>query len=437
MVPFKFVHAADLHLDSPFQGLAGLPAAVRACLKQSTFEALGNLVELAIRERVDFVLVAGDVYDLADRSLRAQLRFQKAALRLQEAGIALYLVHGNHDPADGRAARLQWPDNVTVFGTDRVETVNVLLRDGRRAAQLHGISYPTAAVTDNYAKRFPVPADRSCYQIGLLHTNVEGEEGHANYAPCTRQDLERAGMNYWALGHVHTRRTLGEAPWIVYPGNAQGRSIRETGAKGCYVVEVAEDGQAALTFHAVDAVRWERLAVDIERLQTEEELREAVRQAMEQARAAADGRPVVVRLELTGRGPLHPVLQRGHALKELLEELREGEVPSAAGDGWTEEGPAGPFVWLESVRVRTGVPADLARLAAEDSFAGDLVRLADSLLDDEEAFEAFCREALAPLGQQSKLAGLLGELPGEERAGWLRAAREMALDSLLDEEGTA
>ena len=202
MKGFRFLHAADLHLDSPFKGLSEPPPAIARVIRDAALSALDRLVQTALEEQVDFVLIAGDVYDLRDRSLRAELRFLQAVERLQEAGIGVYVVHGNHDPLDGRRAALKWPDNVYFFAADQVESIIAHSRDGHPVARIHGISYPTASVTRPLAPLFQA-VDEPLYQIGLLHCNVDANRAHANYAPCSLEDLLRTRMDYWALGHVH------------------------------------------------------------------------------------------------------------------------------------------------------------------------------------------------------------------------------------------
>lgn len=446
MKRFRFIHGADLHLDSPFAGMTEIPPAIRKVLRQSTFTALNRLVALAIRVKADFVLLAGDVYDLADRSLRAQIRFQKAMAALAEHGISAYIVHGNHDPADGRAARLTWPPSVHFFSHGEVECVPVVTPDREHVANVYGISYPTAAVGDNYALRFRREG-HGPYHIGLLHTNVDSDAGHADYAPCTKEQLARAGMDYWALGHVHGRRVLHEAPHIVYPGNLQGRSIRETGEKGCYVVDVTEEGETLLTFHPLDAVRWLRIPVSIEGAVSEQELKERLEGGLEEARGASGGRPAIVRLELTGRGPLHRIVQSGAYLAELVSELRENEAERVSGSYLYETGNLGDessseadFVWIESVRVSTGLDIDWELLASQKSFLGDLIRFSGELGEDDGQLREFAAECLAPLLNHGKAAKVLAGDNGGNGLDpavldeWLKAAAEMAVDFLADEE---
>ncbi|TXK85985.1 DNA repair exonuclease [Paenibacillus sp. N3.4] len=417
MKRLRFMHAADLHLDSPFKGMSALPERIRERVRESTFGALKELVALAIQEQVDFVLISGDIYDLSDRSLRAQIRFQKAMEQITAQSIPVYVIHGNHDPEDGRAAKLDWPSNVHFFASEHVETVQVAKPGRGVIAQIHGISYRSAAETDNLAVRYKKGNEPVC-QIGLLHTNVDGDPGHDNYAPCSKQDLLDAGMDYWALGHVHTGRVLHERPAIVYPGNLQGRSIRETGPRGCYLVEMQENGQADLTFQALDRVRWFKQPLSVAGIQTEQELKDYLGEQLERIRIEADGRDAVVRIVLEGRGAVHALLRKGRAIEELLAELRE------------DESERSPFVWVESIEDRTGSELDLQALQQEKSFIGDLLRLTESLRHDDAALADFARDALAALQNLPQAAGQPAAAEPEQLREWLRAAEELAADLL-------
>lgn len=433
MHPFRFLHAADLHLDSPFKGLAELPHAVRARIRESTFAALRRLVELAVAERVAFVVISGDVYDTADRSLRAQLRFQQAAAELAEHGIALLVAHGNHDPSSGAKASLAWPETVHFFRSDMVETVACRDSDGRVVAEVSGISYAKAAVTDDLSALFPQP-DGAVYAIGVLHTNVDGNGEHGNYAPSARARLVRSGHSYWALGHIHTRSVLHEEPFVVYPGNTQGRSVKETGDKGCYIVDVGADGSAELSFRSTAAVVWERRYVRIDGLRSEQELQERLEAEMAALLEQSSGRPVVVRLTLTGRGPLHAALRRGgHEggyAQELVAALREQQAAAAEREGE-------PFVWIESCRIQTGADLPMEQLLEQDSFVGDLLRLSERLMTEQAELLDFARGALAPMVGHLRAGKLLPLDDAETLRGWLAAARELALDELMSGDMSA
>ena len=311
MQPFRFVHAADLHIDSPFRGLRDIDRRIGDRLRESTFEAFDNLVNLCIDEQVDFLVIAGDIYDGADRSVRAQLRFRDGMRQLSEAGIAVYIVHGNHDPLDGWLSSVTWPESVHVFGADP-EWKTVRLNDEPLAA-IQGVSFPTREVRENLVAKFATPAKEheSLFTIGLLHCNVGGNPDHDNYAPCTLDDLKLTALDYWALGHVHTRQTLRKhSPAVVYPGNIQGRHPNEAGPRGCLMVSVSEDGSAETRFHAVDVVRWEPVEVDISEISSLDGLESAIQQRLDDLAVKAEGRDVVCSLSLVGRGPMHVELVR-------------------------------------------------------------------------------------------------------------------------------
>ncbi|MDF2814932.1 MAG: repair exonuclease [Paenibacillus sp.] len=427
MRAFRFMHAADLHLDSPFKGLSSLPQLIRETIRESTFQALWNLVDLAITEKVDFVVFAGDIYDGADRSLRAQLRFQRAVERLAERGIASYVVHGNHDPDDGRKAKLTWPDYVHFFSSKEVECKEALNSKGHVLAHVHGMSYATSSVKDNLAALYAIQR-KDVFNIGVLHGNVDGDAAHDNYAPCTLRQLSASGFQYWALGHIHSRRILSQSPWIVYPGNIQGRSVRETGAKGCCIVDVSETGQAQLQFHSVDQVRWSIERVSIEGLTSEQELRDELAVMLEHSAEQADGRLTVVRLIVEGRGPLHRILQSGSGLQELAGELREEQLRRLDRDEHSR------WVWLESIQLRTGLAIDRGQLLLQDGFLSDFLASTGALLENEHELEAYCLQALEPLLAHPKAGRLFAELLQEERVDWLKAAEELALGLIADEE---
>ncbi len=255
----RFLHAADLHLDSPFKGITDMPAARLAELRESTFAAYRSLITYAVRVKPDFVLLAGDIYDGEDRSLRAQLRFIQGLEQLKNADIPVFLSYGNHDHLAGSWARFEVPDNVTVFGPD-VESHTFTVR-GQQVA-VHGFSYRERHVSEAMIAHYPeAAADDRILHIGMLHGSIAGDETHAVYAPFSMKELLQKKYNYWALGHIHKRQLLHEEPPVVYPGNLQGRHRNEPGVKGFYDV-VLEGGSAALTFVAASTLRFEEIQVD-------------------------------------------------------------------------------------------------------------------------------------------------------------------------------
>jgi exonuclease SbcD len=415
---FRFLHCADLHLDSPFQGLGAVAPQVAEVLREATFQAFENVIDLAVERRVDFIVIAGDVYDGADRSLRAQLKFRDALDRAAERGIRSFVAHGNHDPLDGWEANLPMPTLVHRFGGE-VEQVPVV-RDGREIARVYGISFPTRDVRENLARRFR--RDREApFAVAVMHANVGGNPAFENYAPCSLADLADSGIDYWALGHVHARGDVSPArPLAVYPGNTQGRSIRETGPRGCYVVEV-DGGNVRREFVATDVVRWFAEPVDVAGLENEGQLIERLEETREEVRHRAEGRAAVVRLRVEGRGELHARLRRVDPERDLAERLRDRE--SARRD----------FVWIESIELATRPAADLAHRRQLPGFVGEFLRAAQALRDaDDPAGET--RALLEARPEHRLVAGAVAEFDTQVLAEILAEAEMLGLEHLLDDE---
>lgn len=357
---FQFLHAADIHLDSPLVGLEGKSDAPLDELRGATREALENLVQLAIDEAVAFVLLAGDLYDGPWKDYNTGLFFVRQVSRLQAAQIPVFLISGNHDAANAFAKKLRLPDNVHSFSTRKAET-RVLEQWG---VAIHGQGFATRVVTDDLAAGFP-PAEAGLVNIGLLHSSLTGRPGHEPYAPCTVEGLRNKGYQYWALGHVHTREVVAEDPWMVFPGNPQGRHARETGPKGCVLVTV-EDGEIAGTeFRALDVLRWADCAVDATDAADPQEVLDRVRQVLEEAVAAVEDRLLAARVSIEGACGAHGDLQR--MWNHWAQEIRA--VAAAVA-------PQG--LWIEKVQLRTRPKADLeAALARDDALGGFLRRIRD------------------------------------------------------------
>ena len=366
-------------------------------LRAATTEAWRSIVRTAIDEAVDFVLIAGDVFEISNPTLLGQTRFRDGLADLAAHRIRSYVVHGNHDPMDGKAwaASLEFPELTHRFGTAAGESV-VHHRDGQPVARIHGRSYPTAAVTDNYVSGFRGGAD-GLFEIGLLHTNVGDRPGHHNYAPCSVEDLRAAGMDYWALGHIHQPSVVLTDPPALYSGIPQGRDPGELGERGCWLVDVDASGRVTHRFVATDHVRWSPLNVDIREVETDEALRAACRGAVERAIAGADGRSLIVRLRLMGRGPMHATLRRTGYVADLRTLLNE------------ERSLAVPFAWVESIADDTVPDIDVdARRSAQD-FVGDFLRTvaearrSERTTDPEahEHWQRLLRETVAPLFEQA------------------------------------
>jgi DNA repair exonuclease SbcCD nuclease subunit len=421
MTRLRFIHAADLHLDSPFSGLRTLAPAIAGKLRDATFAAYDNIIDLCIREKVDALLVAGDVFDGADRSLRAQLKFVDGLDRLWKNGIRSFVCHGNHDPLNGWEARLTLPEGTHRFGAD-LEGIPVFKEDPNRAL-VYGISYPQREVRESLVPRFSA-VEPGPFTIGLLHANVDNNAAHEAYAPCTLSDLRRTAIDYWALGHVHTRQVLRpENPTVVYPGNPQGRHLNEPGARGVYLVEVSDSGHVSLDFHAMDVVRWAQLDVDISDLETEQALLDRIKGELVLRQNDADGRSVMFRLVLTGRGQLHLTLNRPSFVDDLFERVNAmGSQDSS-------------FLWCERIQTHTASGFDRNQQILRADFVGDLLRLCDETRGNAQVLDKL-REKLQELyGARNQGRYLRDNTPSDEELVELVASAEgICLDELLDED---
>lgn len=416
---FSFVHAADLHLDSPFRGITAESQTVAETLRSATFDAYDSLITLCIERKVDFLVIAGDVYDGADRSLRAQLRFRDGLAQLAEHGIRAYVVHGNHDPLDGWTSAIDWPKGVHIFSGDEVETVEVEL-GGQVAAAVSGISYRNRRESRKLVRHYE--ANRpGLFQIGLLHCNCGGNTAHEDYVPCQTTDLVQVGMDYWALGHVHTRGVLNEVPHIVYPGNTQGRNIRELAERGCYMVTVDSAVVVGLEFCPLQAVQWLTDQVSIDALDTIDALDRALMGAVEGLRERGGGCPVVCRLALTGRGPLYRELVRDDGITELQDRARESGLADT------------PFVWVQEIEMEARPAVDLAQLRDARDLLGQALLIGQEIQEAADLPQTL-QHTLAELFDDPRARKVLQPFSAEELKSLLSDAELLCVDMLTRDE---
>lgn len=385
----RFIHAADLHIDSPLRGLDRYDGAPVARLRTATRSAFERLIDKAIRERVDFLLLAGDIYDCDWQDFHTGLFFRGQLVRLERETIRVFIVQGNHDAQGVISKQLVLPPNVTVFSSRAAQTIRL---DDLSVA-IHGRSFPERAVDEDLVPSYPPPVP-GFFNIGLLHTSLTGRAGHDTYAPTDLPTLSTKGYDYWALGHVHAREVIAERPRIVFPGNLQGRHAKETGPKGCELVTV-EAGRVESEFVALDVVRWNQLIVSLDGVHRLEALGEAFRHAMEPVLTGAMDRLHAVRVTLTGATELHRV-----------EATQPGTLAAAMYGAAQDIGEA--EVWIEQVRLDLSTPLDRARTAQRQDAVGELVRLVDSIVGDESDLLRWA---------QAELGDLLGSLPQEVAAG--------------------
>jgi hypothetical protein len=414
---FRFIHAADPHLDSPLRGLEAHEGAPVAILRGATRKAFENLVNLAIDEAVNFVVIAGDLYDGDWKDYSTGLFFRGQMVKLQAKGIPVYLIAGNHDAASVISKKLTLPENVHVFSTRTAETMEV----PGLAAVIHGRGFPHRAVPENLAVDYPAAVPGK-FNLGLLHTSLTGRPDHDTYAPCSEQDLRNKGYAYWALGHIHQPEVISEDPWIVFAGNCQGRHARETGPRGCRLVTVKDSLEvASAEWRDLDVVRWQSVEVPLAGVENEAGAIKGIREALSGAVAAAEGRLLATRIHLTGATALHGSLHRDA-------QHWRAQVQALAQDFGEES------VWLERLRVGTRPVYDLAELAARDALTKTVLETLETATHHLPALPDDITEMLDVLPPELR-AEVAAEWDPDQRLALMEEVRAIILEALQTKGG--
>lgn len=350
-MPFRFVHTADIHLDSPLRSLALRDPDLAALVGGATRRAFENIVELCLEEQVDALMIAGDLYDGGQTSMKTALFLAGQLKRLDDAGVRTFIVRGNHDAESRITRELVLPEGVKAFG-GRGETVEI---EGSDVA-VHGVSFAKPKAPDSLVPKFKRPV-ADAFNIGLLHTSLAGAREHDPYAPCAVRDLVDHGFDYWCLGHVHKREVHHENPYVVMPGMPQGRYIDEAGPKSATLVHVADDGAVECTERPVNVVQFERVSVDLSGVDDRRDMADRIGAALERKRERVDADHLVVRLELCGATPLDWRLRRDPDIARAEAEFRAG----------------GSRTWIEKIELET-VPEE-----ANAPSAGPVAELAATM----------------------------------------------------------
>lgn len=382
------LHAADIHLDSPLVGLEAYDGCPREALRGATRRALGRLVDVALEEKVEMVLLAGDLYDGAWRDYSTGLHFVAEMRRLREAGVPVVMVRGNHDAESQITKHIKLPDNVVDLARREPET-RIFESLG---IAVHGQGFAQRDVREDLARDYP-SAIAGAVNVGLLHTALGGREGHETYAPTSLAVLADKGYDYWALGHVHRREVVSRSPYVVYPGNLQGRHVRETGPKGLMLVTIEAGRVNAVEPRDVDVVRWADCVVEAGEDDSREDVLEKVEASLEEALRGAEGRLLASRLTITGATRCHADLVRES--DRLAADVRAIGIDAG-----------GPSLWVGDVRVSTRPPLDVESLSKSGDPIAVLLRAAEDAASDPD----LARELV------EGLSDLTAKLPEELRA---------------------
>lgn len=382
----RFIHAADIHLDSPLRGLSRYEGAPEETLRGATRRAFVNLVDKAIRLKVDLLLLAGDLYDGDWPDYNTGLFFTTQMTRLNQAGIPVVAICGNHDAQSKITRGLKLPSNVTMLSVDEPETVHF----EEHQVAIHGQGFKTPVMWEDLTENYP-QAQPGFFNIGLLHTGLEGRPGHATYAPCTLDGLKSLGYDYWALGHIHQREILCEEPYVVYPGNLQGRHARETGSKGATLVTLVDGQLESLEHLTLDVVRWERLEVDISQAQSADEVLQSLGERLQEETASLDDRVLAARIITVGSGPAHAefVGRREYWINEIRNLAVQVGHES---------------IWVEKVKFKSSTAADLEELASQHDAFSSLLDGLELLSGDEERLKAIGEDLFSELERKLPLA---------------------------------
>jgi DNA repair exonuclease SbcCD nuclease subunit len=401
----SFIHAADLHLDSPFKGLAHTPDSIFEDIRKSTFNAFENLVNTAIDKQVDFVLFAGDLFDNEKQSLKAQIRLRRGFEKLKRHQIHVYLSYGNHDYIKGNVHPVTYPDNVFIFPGEGISHFTYE-KNGELLAAIYGFSYENRGVTSNKANEYYIQNNEIPFHIAMLHGSVESNTEHDTYAPFQTRQLTEKNFHYWALGHIHQRQTLATDPPVVYPGNIQGRNRKETGEKGCYHV-VMTDNDVTMDFIPLQVIQFLPIELDVSNIKEIHQLEKNVHDELNKLALPV---PSLIDLNLISSNPLLREWENEGLVEEIIEVVNDIKVHEKN--------------WLYIFRYRNRVHDFSSSKWKEDHFFGELQRQFT-----EHAIRPYMKE----LYQQRQAKRYVEQLSGEEEQEIKNKAEQLLMYELLKE----
>lgn len=418
MSSFKYIHSADLHLDSPFRGLTQIPDHIYKSIQHSTFLAYDRIIDYCIEYSVDFLLISGDIFDIEERSIKAEIYFSKGMERLNEQGINVYIIHGNHDPLNTVKTNFKWPKNVYCFSADKVEEFS-FYKENEEVARIYGRSYPSKAFLENIVQDYIV-RNTEIFNIGLLHTNVDGNKEHGSYAPTTLSELKNTDIDYWALGHIHRGEILSDRlPLIVYSGTSQGRNIKETGYKGCLLVEVDNSSIKQTNWLKTSQVLWEQLTVDISEVKTYDLLINILEERIEEILARKE-LPSIIRVNLIGRTDIHFELQKENRIEEIQEILNK------------QYSNQHKWLLIESIKCKTKTPISFEKILEKDTFLTDFIKKYENFKEEDFQYSKY-REIGSELFNNRSIKQYITQLTDEDLKDIYQQIKDFAFEYLLEE----
>lgn len=405
----SFIHAADLHLDSPFQGLASVPEDIFKQIQASTFDALDNLVKTAIAKKVDFVLLVGDLFDNEHQSLKAQIKLKIAFEKLQRHEINIYLSYGNHDFISDTTYPVTYPDNVYTFKNEKVSHFT-FQKNEEAVATIYGFSYENRSVTQNKTAEFKIHNQEIPFHIAMLHGSLYSNTEHDTYAPFHLNDLSDKDFDYWALGHIHQREILKQNPPIVYPGNVQGRNRKESGNRGCYHV-VLTNNDTDVSFLPLAAVQFNTLIVDVSECREPHVMEELIQRTVQEQSYEV---PQLLSLVLTGSNQELRQWEKDGLIEELVDLLND---LMTAKERWI-------FIYRYNINVLQVL--DEKELIKGDHFVGELLRHSENA-----PVHAYTEE----LYRHKQARKYIEPLEPMDATAVRQQAKQLLLNELLKDEG--
>lgn len=421
MNKIKFVHTADLHLDTPFKGISNLQPDLSKRLREATFKSFANIIDLCIQQKVDFLLIAGDIFDNVIRSLAAQLRFVKELSRLSNQGIHTYFICGNHDPLNSWLDSHNFPENVHRLGATEVVTITYE-KANRPLVDIYGISYLDKAINENLAINYNLKSNSAPISIALLHGTIGSAGPHENYAPFKLEDVINKNFDYWALGHIHKRQLIHESrPTILYPGNPQGRDFGETGTKGCYLVQINAGNTPQIEFIPRQLIRFEEVEVDVSEENKIDRLADRIEESKRSIDDHDENASYLLRITLRGRTPLHSRLSEPGEIEQLLNNFNEGKLNQLN------------FTWIDQIKLNTQPDIDVEQLKKRADFPAEVVKKFAEYEGNSEQLQKliqnFDQDFVSNLAKRE-----LRELSELDREEILESAKWILIDRLVREE---